>query len=41
MRKLALIAVCVVLTMSAVAIAQDVQTDYDRRTDFSKYRTFM
>jgi Domain of unknown function (DUF4136) len=40
-RILKIVLFCVFVTTATVAIAQQIQTDYDHTTDFSKYRTFM
>jgi len=34
-------AVCIFTLLAGVAFAQEVRTDYDHTTDFSKYKTFM
>jgi hypothetical protein len=36
-----IVALCMFTLMAGVAFAQDVKTDYDHATDFSKYKTFM
>ena len=32
---------CAFTLMASIAFAQEIKTDYDHTTDFSKYRTFM
>lgn len=41
MRILRLVTLCVFTLFAGVAFAQDVKTDYDHTTDFSKYKTYM
>ena len=41
MRILKIVVFCMLVMAATVAIAQQIQTDYDHTTDFSKYKTFM
>src|SRR5262245_16056196 len=41
MKILRITALCVFTLVASLALAQDVKTDYDHATDFSKYKTFM
>jgi hypothetical protein len=41
MRVMRIFVFCAIALMAGFAFAQDVKTDYDHATDFSKYRTFM
>ena len=40
MRILKILILCVFVMVPLAVIAQDIKTDYDHTTDFSKYKTF-
>jgi hypothetical protein len=40
MRNRSIISFCAIALIATAALAQDVKTDYDHSTDFSKYRTY-